>query len=61
MVRWRRRETQTRLWWGNLQKKKKKRLFGRRRRRWECTITMDLKETGRENVRVINLAYDGLL
>jgi len=50
----RRRKTQTRLWWGNLIE----RLFGRPRCRWEYTIKMDLKETGREGVRVINLAFE---
>jgi hypothetical protein len=46
-------------------KSEKKRLFGRPSCRWECTIKLCLKETGREGVRVINLTYnraiDGLL
>jgi hypothetical protein len=46
-------------------KSERKVLFGRSKRRSECTIKMDLKETRREGLKVINLAYyrtsDGLL
>jgi hypothetical protein len=51
----RRRETQTRLWWGNLKEEDFLEDIGLD---GNAVLKMDLKETGREGVRGINLAYD---